>query len=59
MDKNTAELELVKIGESLEELLDCILYNIGDINDDKHELQPILHLVTDMYEVYERDIEIN
>jgi hypothetical protein len=59
MDKETAELELVKVVEGLEELLDCILHNIGDVNNEEHELQPILQLVTDMYAVYERDVEIN
>lgn len=59
MDKLTCSIKLACVMVELEVLMHDIIDSIGDLENEEHELQPILQLVTDIYEVYDRNIEIN
>lgn len=58
MNKLDASIKLTCIMVELEDLMWDIIEEIGNLDDEEHELQPLLDKITNMYEIYEKDVDI-
>jgi len=58
MNKSEVNDKLTSLMIELEYLMWEVVDEIDDLEDEDHELQPLLDKITNMYEIYENDIDI-
>jgi len=58
MNKLDASIKLTYLMLELERLMWEIIDEIGVDTSEDHELYPILDKISDMYEIYEKDVDI-
>ena len=58
MDKSEVNDKFTSLMIELEYLMWEVVDEIDDLENEDHELQPLLDKITNMYEIYEKDVDI-